>query len=114
MSFFKRYDCVSKTFSHNGNYVQAILDEICLEGLDGITFDALLIRLTHLKDFHISFQTDSAQDFLFQILRHNLNCQEMKEYDESSNTLRGNLNNYGGDLSNGLVQYSNGRKLFVS
>ena len=92
MSFFKRYDCVSKTFSHNGNYVEVILDEVCLEGLDGITFEALLIRMTHLKDFHISFQNDSAQDFLFQVLRHKLNCQETTEYDEKSHNLRGNVN----------------------
>ena len=89
MSFFRKFDCSSKNLSGNGNYVDIVLDEVCLEGLDGITFDSLLIRLKLLKEFLISSEEQSGKEFIFQVLRHKLNFLSKKEYDENSDSIRG-------------------------
>ena len=89
MSFFRKFDCSSKNLSGNGNYVDNVLDEVCLEGLDGITFDSLLIRLKLLKEFLISSEEQSGKEFIFQVLRHKLNFLSKKEYDENSDSIRG-------------------------
>ena len=49
MSIFRKFNNAHKTSILNGNYCNAILEEVSLEGLDGITFEALLQRLSHLQ-----------------------------------------------------------------
>ena len=91
MSLFRKFDFGNKTLSHSGNYTEIILDEVSLEGLDGITFEALLLRLGQLKGFQISFDFNqmSSKEFLFQVLRHKLSSQTKKDFDENSESLRG-------------------------
>ena len=96
MSLFRKFDFVNKTLSHNGNYTEIILDEVSLEGLDGITFEALLLRLSQLKGFQISFDyiQVSSKEFLFQVLRHKLSSQPKNDFDENSESLRGKTNSF--------------------
>jgi len=89
MSVFRKFDFGSKTLSQNGNYTEIIMDEVSLEGLDGVTFDALLVRLQQLKGFQISFDQMSSKEFLFQVLRHKLSSQSKKDYNENSESIRG-------------------------
>ena len=89
MSLFRKFNSLSKSVSHNGNFCHVILEEVALEGLDGITFEDLVIRLGQVKDFFLTFDGDSSKEFLFQAVRGLLSSVPKNEYDQNSETLRG-------------------------
>ena len=90
MSLFRKFDSANKRPSSNGNYCSSIFEEVALEGLDGITFDALIIRLGQLKSFQFSFEEGSTKEFLFQVLRQKISRVPKKDYDENTDTIKGN------------------------
>ena len=57
------------TLSHRvtGDYASAVLDEVALEGLDGITLEALWTRLKPLK-LPLDLENDQDRDFVWNIL----------------------------------------------
>jgi hypothetical protein len=89
MSLFRKFDFNSKAVSHNGNYAEILSEEIALEGLDGITFDALLLRLNQARLFQTTLDPNSCKDFIFQVLRRLLSIVPKKDYDESNEAIRG-------------------------
>ncbi len=51
----------------NANFVSVILDEVALEGLDGITLSTLKDRLKQRDNFEIDHLTD---DFILEVIKH--------------------------------------------
>ena len=58
-------DCATRSI---GDYTLAIFDEVALEGLDGITMQALSLRLNSRDDFEIPLDTQPQMDWLFSVL----------------------------------------------
>ena len=58
-------DCATRSL---GDYNQAILDEVAVEGLDGITMQALWIRLKARTDFDMPLETELQKDWVFSVL----------------------------------------------
>ena len=52
----------------NGNYPKIILDEVAIEGLDGITIPILKYRLKKRKDY-TNFDPEFSTDFLIGVLK---------------------------------------------
>ncbi|XP_063842783.1 general transcription factor 3C polypeptide 1-like isoform X2 [Scylla paramamosain] len=56
----------------NFNYVADLEDEVALEGLDGITVEALWVRLKHRPNFEANMHIDDkSKEFLWSLLRRN-------------------------------------------
>ena len=70
-------DCATRSI---GDYHQAILDEVALEGLDGITLQALWIRLEARADFSFSLETPAQKDWVLSILIE----QSKQSYDKTN------------------------------
>ena len=94
MSLFRKYDNATKTPSNNGNFCGSIFEEVAFEGLDGITFDALIIRLGQLKSIQFSFEEASTREFLFQVLRQKISQVPKKDYDENTDSIKGTKISY--------------------
>lgn len=70
MRNFLKFDPCNKVFCSNGSFQDVILEEIALEGLDGITFDGLIIRLQHRKDLSLSLEAEGEKNFIFLVLKN--------------------------------------------
>jgi len=83
MPCFRKINTGGKSMFHNGNYPKVILDEIALEGLDGITVDALVMRLAQRKDLNFSFDEPNGKEFIFQIVKAKIKSQSENEQTET-------------------------------
>lgn len=60
------------TSSSPGNFVYDVLEEVALEGLDGITLDTLWIRLRHRQPvFPFDTTDESVQEYLWKAVLSN-------------------------------------------
>ncbi|XP_063221021.1 general transcription factor 3C polypeptide 1 isoform X2 [Bacillus rossius redtenbacheri] len=55
-------------FNCNFDYVDAVVDEIALEGLDGITLEALWVRLSQRPNFVLALD-DASKSFIWDFVR---------------------------------------------
>ena len=69
-------DCATRSI---GDYHEAIIDEVAVEGLDGITLQALWIRLAARTDFTHPLDTQAQKEWVFSILAE----QARQSYDEN-------------------------------
>ena len=58
-------DCATRSI---GDYHEAILDEVAIEGLDGVTLEALWTRLKLRPDFGFSLDTEAEKNWVLSIL----------------------------------------------
>ena len=58
-------DCATRSI---GDYHEAILDEVAIEGLDGVTLEALWTRLKLRPDFGFSLDTEPEKSWVLSIL----------------------------------------------
>ena len=58
-------DCATRSI---GDYLLSIVDEVALEGLDGISLQALWIRLQGRSDFSFKLETQKEREWVFSIL----------------------------------------------
>ena len=58
-------DCATRSI---GDYLLSIVDEVSLEGLDGISLQALWIRLQARSDFSFKLETHKEKEWVFSIL----------------------------------------------
>ena len=71
-------DCATRSI---GNYLLSILDEVALEGLDGISLQALWIRLQGRSDFSFKLETEKEKEWVFSIL-----VEQARQSHEKNNT----------------------------